>query len=150
MDNFPHPPTMLLIAAAVLTLVFLLNRYLFRPLTAILDKRREETESARREFDEARRIQEERIAEIEARLESARREAFEIRESAQKDARAARSNLLAEARAEAGAELEKAKEQIRAQVEEAKKGLATDAESLARQAAERLLRRPVGPGTEES
>ena len=61
MENFPHPPTMLAVAAAVVVLVFILNRWLFGPLNEILAKRRSEVDEARRRFEEARSTQEERL-----------------------------------------------------------------------------------------
>jgi F-type H+-transporting ATPase subunit b len=143
MDNFPHPPTLLMVAAAVVALVFILNRFLFRPINEILAKRQAEVDEARAEFERARQLQEERFAEIEDRLSGARKEAFGIRESAQQEARDERDAVLAAARADAMKSVETAKAEIREQVDQARKQLDEDAQGLARQIVEQLLGRPV-------
>lgn len=143
MDNFPHPPTLLLVAAAVVALVFILNRFLFRPINEILAKRQAEVDEARTEFERARRLQEQRMHEIEERLSRARRDAFSIREAAQQEARAERDEVLAAARADAMKSVESARAEIREQVDQARRQLDDDAQGLAKQIVEQLLGRPV-------
>ena len=138
---------MLLVAAAVVALVVILNRFLFGPLNAILAERERETESARAEFEKARELEQERLTQIEARLADARKEAFEIRSEATRDGRATRDEALAAARADAAAEIDRARGEITAHVAAAKRELSSEAETLARQVAERLLGRQVA-GTE--
>jgi len=143
MDNFPHLPTLLLVAAAVVALVFILNRFLFRPLNEILDKRASEVDAAREEFERARQHQDERLSAIEERLAGARKEAFAVREEAQHEAREERDDVLAAARADALATVDKAKGEIRDQVDAAREQLDVDAQGLAQQIVEQLLGRPV-------
>ncbi len=144
MDNFPHPPTMFLVAGALVALVFILNRWLFGPLNEILGKRQAEIDEARARFEHAQRVQRERLEAVEARLSEARQEAFAIRERAQQAARARRDAVLAEARADAARQIEQAREQLRAEIDEARASLEARADELARAAAEKLLGRPLG------
>ncbi len=144
MDNFPHPPTMLLVAAAVLALVFVLNKWLFGPLNRTLAARQAEIESARTAFEAAKHIQEERLAAIEIELADARRETFAIREQEQAAGKAKRDAVLAAARAAATQQIEQAKTELEAEVGRAKQQLDEQADELARNIAERLLGREVG------
>lgn len=140
---------MLLVAAAVVALVFILNRFLFGPLNAILAERERETDSARAEFEKARQLEDQRLTQIEERLDAARKEAFAIRGEATHEGRAQRDAALAAARADAAAEIERARGEITEQVAAAKKQLSAEAETLARQVAERLLGRHVAGGGEK-
>lgn len=143
MENFPHLPTLLSVAAAVVLLVFILERYLFRPLNDILETRRRRSEEARRELEEAQATQTARLEEIERRLSEARREAYEIREAGQRAGRERRDAQLEEARQEAQEMLQAAREEIEEELESAKDSLEGEAERLADMIAERLLGRPV-------
>lgn len=150
MENFPHPPTLVLVAAAVVALVFILNRWLFGPLNEILATRRDEIEAARAEFEKAKQLQEERIARVESRLAQARKQAYGIREDALREARQRRDEILAEARADAQARVDEARAEIQEEVAAAKAELDSEARAIARRVAEQLLRRPVTADEGES
>ena len=143
MDNFPHLPTLGLVAAAVVVLIFILNKWLFGPLNEMLAKRQAEVDEARDAFDEARRLQDQRLADVEARLGEARKEAFSVREQEITAGKAGRDEVLAAARADAAATVEQAKAELQEEVDAAKRDLDVRAEELAQQVAERLLGRPV-------
>jgi len=143
MDNFPHPPTMILIAAAVVALVFILNRFLFGPLNRILAQRQQEIDKARAEFEEAQRLQNERLEEVESRMASSRQEAYSIREQAHTEAREHREKVLGEARDDAARQIEAARSEINDQIAQARTQLESDADELAARIAERVLGRPV-------
>ena len=143
MENFPHLPTILLVAGAVVALVFILNRWLFGPLSAILAQRQSEIDDAQRELEEAQRMQNERLEAIEARVAESRKESFGIREHAHGEARAHREQVLGAARDDAAKEIEQARAEIGEQIEAARAQLETDADAIARTIAERVLGRPV-------
>ncbi len=143
MENFPHLPTILLIAGAVLALVFILNRWLFGPLNAILAQRQAEIDDARDELEAAQRIQDERLAAVEVRVAESRRESYGIREQAHGEARERREQMLAAAREDAAKEIEAARAEIGRQIEAARTQLESDADEIARTIAERILGRPV-------
>ena len=143
MDNFPHLPTMVSVAAAVVALVLILNRFLFRPLGKILEERRAQVDGARRELEEAQALQERRLADIEARLAETRKEAFAIRDRAQQEARDRFDERVKVAREEVRAEMEAAEKRIQATVDEERRKLDERATALADQLVERILGRAV-------
>jgi F-type H+-transporting ATPase subunit b len=143
MDNFPHLPTMLFVAGAVVALVFILNKWLFGPLNEILARRQSEIDAAKSAFDEAQKLQAERLEAVEARVAESRREAFAIREKAQGEARAHREQVIGEARDDAAREIETARAEISQQIDDARAQLDADADELARKIAEQILGRPV-------
>ena len=150
MDNFPHLPTIMLVAAAAVAMVFLANRWIFGPLNSILARRQVEIDGASEAFADATRVQEQRLAEVEDRLLRARKEAYAVREQAYVEARAERDRVLGEARAEAARKVEEAKAAIDAQIKEARRQLEGDAADLAKQIANRILARPMGSGGKDS
>ncbi len=150
MENFPHLPTILLVAAAVVALVFILNRWLFGPLNAILAQREAEIDDARTKLEDAQRIQNERLAAVEARVSESRKESFGIREQAHGEARERREEVLAAARADAAKEIEEARAEIGKQIDSARTQLESDADEIARTIAERILGRPVDADTDGS
>jgi len=135
---------MLLVAAAVIALVFILNRWLFGPLNAILAQRQNEIDTARAEFDTAQRVQNERLEAVEARVAEGRKESFAIREQAHGEAREHRDQALAAAREDAAKEIEGARAEITQQIDDARTQLESDADEIARTIAERVLGRTVG------
>ena len=141
---------MLSVAAAVLLLAAILNRWLFKPLNGILAERREQTEAAQRSLQEARQAQEARLAEIEKRLAEARREAYEIRDVAQREGHERQEALLREARADAQEILDAARAEIAADIESAQVELEAQADRLAGMVAERLAGRPLESAGENS
>jgi len=143
MENFPHLPTILLVAGAIVALVFILNRWLFGPLNAILARRQAEIDDARGEFEAAQRVQNERLEAIEARVAESRKESYGIREQAHGEARERREQVLAAAREDAAGEIEAARSEIGRQIDDARVQLESDADEIARTIAERILGRPV-------
>jgi F-type H+-transporting ATPase subunit b len=143
MENFPHPQTIVLVAAAIIVLVFILNRWLFGPLNAILTQRQNEIDAAREEFEGATRVQNERLEAVEARVAESRKESFAIREQAHGEAREHREQVLAAAREDAAKEIEGARAEISKQIDAARGQLESDADEIARTIAERVLGRPV-------
>lgn len=150
MENFPHAPTLALVAAAVLTLVFVLNKWLFGPLNEALTRRQREIDEAREAFESAQQVQDERLAQIEMQLAEARKDAFALREQELAAGKAKRDRVLAEARADAAEHVARAKAELQAEIDKAKAELDRQASDLARRAAERLLGRAVASGPKGS
>ena len=143
MENFPHLPTILSVAFAVLVLILVLNQLLFKPLRTIIDERERRTNEARADLDEARGVQERRLDEIEQRLKEARREAYEIREAAQRAGRIRRDELMAEARHQAHQLVDEARQEIAADLETARHDLEAEAERLSQMIADCVVGRPL-------
>lgn len=150
MENFPHAPTLALVAAAVVTLVFVLNKWLFGPLNEALTRRQREIDEARAAFESAQQVQDERLAQIEMQLAEARKDAFALREQELAAGKAKRDRVLAEARSDAAERVARAKAELQAEIDKAKAELDRQASDLARRAAERLLGRVVASGPEGS
>lgn len=146
MENFPHLPTLLSVATAVIFLMLVLNQFLFKPLRRLIGERERRTKDAGDEFDEAGAVQAQRLDEIENRLKEARREAYDIRDAAQRAGRARRDERMTEARQEAHKIVERARAEIAADIETARKDLESEADRLSQMIAERVLGRPVGSG----
>ena len=146
METFPDPPTLLLVASAVIVLTIVVNYLLFKPINRILDERKRTTEAARQELADGQATQAKRFEEIEVRLREARREAFEVREAAQRAGRERRDELLAAAREEAQKIVEEARAEIASDLESGKRDLEAEAERLSKMIADRLLGRPVSAG----
>ena len=143
MENFPHLPTILSVAAAAIVTTLILSRWLFKPLNRILSERKQRTDDALKRFQAAQETQAQRLSEIEVNLAEARREAYEIREAAQRAGRERREDLMKEAREAAQEMLEAARSDIAADVEAARGDLEAEAERLSEMIAERLLGRKL-------
>jgi len=72
--------SMVLILAIFFATMWVLNRFLFRPVSAILDERQTEAETAARSLADAEEKFRAAAAKIETELSLARREALKIRE----------------------------------------------------------------------
>ncbi len=145
MENFPHLPTILSVAAAAIVTTLILNRWLFKPLNRILLQRQQRTDESLQKFEAAQETQAQRLSEVESNLAAARREAYDIREAAQRAGRERREELMKEARDAAQEMLEAARADIAADVQAARGDLETEADRLSEMIAERLLGRSLTP-----
>ena len=125
----------------VLLITAIVNRLLFKPLTAVMQAREEAVGSARRMAESAAEQARASAEEFEARTRSARGEVYARMEAARQEAQAHRSALLAEARAQAVESTERAARQLQSEVADARARLDQDADALASAIAERVLGR---------
>jgi F-type H+-transporting ATPase subunit b len=121
-----------------LILLYLLNRFLFKPVLARLDERSskiskglEDAETADRELARAER---------EAAVSEARKEASNLIANANKIATDTRNEILAEARAQAEKVTERARQEIVAEKDRAMAELRAEVANLALDAAGKLVR----------
>lgn len=124
-------------------LVWILNRFLFKPLSAFLTKR---AEGIKQSLDEAKAAREEAAKmqqEYQARMLAIQREAEAKREEALRQVEEERRRLLAASREEAERLVGEARAQIEREVERAKAVLREEAVTLSLQVAERVLRRDL-------
>jgi len=122
-------------------LIWILNRYLFQPLSAFLAKR---SEGIKQSLDEAKGAREEAARmqqEYQARMVAIQREAEARREEALRQVEEERRRLLVASRDEAEHLVGQARAQIEREVERAKATLQEEAVTLSLQVAERVLRR---------
>jgi F-type H+-transporting ATPase subunit b len=132
--------TMAFQIVSFLLLVAFLNKKLFRPMLAYLDKR---AKTIKHELDQARETR--AVAETDRKdaqqeLDSARRESYEIRTQSREIARGERERILDDARGEAEHVVEKTKRDIAQSADIAREALRQRAGELAVQVAEKVLR----------
>ena len=130
-------PTILLL----IVLNLYLKRMFFRPLEAVLERRRAMTEGARQAAEELLDKASAKTAEYEAKLRDAREQIYRDQEETRRRWIDEQTKRVEEARHKAHELIQQAREQIEAETETAKRDLASENEVLAGQIAESLLRR---------
>jgi F-type H+-transporting ATPase subunit b len=133
--------TLLYVIFAFLIAYAILKRFLFRPLSAILEARESEEKTAARVHAESLQGLSNAIAQIEQELAHARREALKEREALRLEGRAHLEKKLAESYAAAAATLERASAEIAAQAKRSSEELPRQIQLLARTLAEKVLGR---------
>jgi F-type H+-transporting ATPase subunit b len=128
-------PTLLLLVAVHLYLKFMF----FKPLIAVLAKRREATEGARQAAESAMAQANSRAGEIEAALRKARDEIYSSQEQSRKQLVELQTQAIEEARKKSHGLVHDARTQLKAESDAAKAELATYAQTLAEQISARLL-----------
>lgn len=131
-----------------LLLLYLLNRFLFRPALGRLDERKTRISEGLEQAEAAARDRELARAEREAAVAEARKEAQEMIARATKIADDSRAEIVAEARAEAEKVSARAREEIIAEKERAIAELRTQVADLALNAAGKLVRSEMSGPTQ--
>lgn len=135
--------TLLYVMLAFIVSYAVLKRFLFRPLGAILEEREQEERAAARIHEESLRELERAVAEGEARLALARREALKEREALRGQGLARFEQLLDQAREKASASVDAASRTIDTEAARAASDLPARARSLAVELAEKILGRKL-------
>lgn len=135
--------TVLIQAINFLILIFLLSRFLFKPLAKFLADRSAGIEKSLAEAKAAHEAAAKAQAEYQAQMREAQREIAAVREQGQREVEAERQRLLQASRAEADRLVGHAKAEIEAETKRAKAGLREEAAGIALAAAERLLGRTI-------
>jgi F-type H+-transporting ATPase subunit b len=139
-------PKLLFQVINFLLLLYLLNRFLFKPVLKLLDERESRIKKGLEDAEAAARDRELAQAEREAALDEARKEAQAMIARATKIADDSRAEILAEAKAQAEKVTTRATEEITAEKERAMAELRATVADLALQAASRLVRKEMdGP-----
>lgn len=131
-----------------LLLLYLLNRFLFKRVFALLDQRRTTISKGLEDAETAARDRELARAEREAAVAEARKEAASMLASANKIATDTRDEILAEARADAEKVAERAREEITAEKDKAMAELRAQVADLALEAAGKLVRADMNATTQ--
>ena len=135
--------TLLYVIFAFVASYALLKRFLFVPLGAILEQREEEEQLAAKVHGDSVRELERTVAEAEARLALARREALKEREALRAEGLAKFEQQLNGARAAATSSVEGASREIADQVRKAAADLPERSRTLAVELAEKILGRKL-------
>ncbi len=122
---------------------FILRRYLFVPLSGILEAREREEREAQKAYAESLETLEKAVAAGEQKLSLARREALKTREELRGEGSALLEKKLGEARERASGEIARGSKEIETQASESSRQLPERAKSLARELAEKILGRKL-------
>jgi F-type H+-transporting ATPase subunit b len=131
-----------------LLILYLLNRFVFRRVLALLDERQERIAKGLEDAESAARDRELARAEREAALDEARREAAAMIARATKIAEDSRAEIVAAARAEAEKVAARATEEITAEKQRAIAELRSQVADLALDAAGRLVKAEMNAPTQ--
>ena len=131
-----------------LLILYLLNRFLFKRVLALLDERQERIAKGLEDAEAAARDRELARAEREAALDEARKEAQTMIARATKIAEDSRAEIVAAARADAEKVAARATEEITAEKQRAIAELRSQVANLALDAAGRLVRSEMNAPTQ--
>lgn len=133
--------TILIHIVIIITMVFVLNRLLFRPVLRTLGERESRTHGRSDEARETVRKVGESLSRYESSLRQARAEGYRLLEQRQFEANGERQQKIAEVRREVEAQLGQEREEIQAQAERARATLLGEAERVATDIKTQVLRR---------
>jgi F-type H+-transporting ATPase subunit b len=131
-----------------LLLLYLLNRFLFKRVFALLDERQARISKGLEDAESAARDRELARAEREAALDEARKEAATMIARATKIADDSRAEIVAQAKADAEKVTARAREEIVAEKEKAMAELRAHVADLALDAAAKLVRADMSGSTQ--
>jgi F0F1-type ATP synthase membrane subunit b/b' len=141
------PPnlSLILIMICFWVTMWLVNRYLIRPVGTTIDERRRRIDDAQQEWTARNEEHLGAIARVEEEIAEAAKAAGQIRAATRQEALDSRQQLLEDARERADARLSAALEELDRDAKGAREELRRSAEGLARMLAGRLIEREVGP-----
>jgi F-type H+-transporting ATPase subunit b len=139
----PDARTLTLFILLFVVLILPVNALVFRPIFRVLDARQERISGTRRRAEETAREAEAVLERYEARMREVREDAEQERLAAVENARGENLAQTSAARAECEREISHARQELGGALAEARASLRSQAEELARHAAERVLGRPV-------
>ncbi len=141
--------TILIQAINFLILIFLLSKFLFKPLTTFLAERSAGIAKSLAEAKAAHEAAAKSQEEYRARIRETQREIAAIRDQGQREAEEERQRLLRVSRDEADRLIAQAKAEIEAETKRARASLREEAAGIALTVAERLLGRSVSRDDQE-
>ena len=133
--------TLIIHIAIIITMVFILNRVLFRPINHALDERENRTRGRSREAREIIQRVESSLIRYEDSLRKARAEGYRLLEQQQAKALDERQQKIASARKVVEEEIGQEKGRIQAQADEARTTLEDEARRVAATISSQILRR---------
>jgi F-type H+-transporting ATPase subunit b len=135
--------TMVYVIVAFAVSWAILKKYLFDPLSAILDAREQDEKTAAKMYAESLEGLSRTMTHAEQELSRARREALRQRETLRAEGRTVLEQRIAEAQAAAQAAIDQASREIEAEAQRLAQNLPGEARGLARELAERILGRKL-------
>jgi F-type H+-transporting ATPase subunit b len=142
-EIFPDPPILIPLLVLFAALVWPLSTVLWRPLLRVIDERRERIEGTRARAQRVAAEAEDVLGHYQRAVEQARRAAEADRRELLDGTRQDQAQITGDARRSADAEVAAARARVARSVEEARAELQRAAQELAREAAARVLGRPL-------
>ncbi|HEY9285284.1 MAG TPA: hypothetical protein VIP46_17665 [Pyrinomonadaceae bacterium] len=133
--------TLFLHIALIILMVFVLNITLFRPINKVLEERDRRTRGRSGEAQDILGRVESGLKRYETSLREARLEGYHLLEAQRAEALSARQARLGELREDLRGQVEEQKDSIRTQAEAARAALVGDAQRLAAEISNQVLRR---------
>lgn len=133
--------SVILILAIFFATLWILNRFLFRPVSAILDDRQNEAETAARSLADAEEKFRAAAAKIEGDLALARREALKIREESRAAGRRQREEQVEAVKAETAGRLDAAARELEADARRTRDELPSKVSTIVSSLVEKILGR---------
>jgi F-type H+-transporting ATPase subunit b len=140
----PQWPIVLTDLAVFGLLIYPVNRLLISPMLRVVEQRHEKTVGALDEASELEREASQLSVDLEAGINEARGRAHARRASILAAGEEEERGLMTAASADAAQAIDAVRKSIASDLAEARGALESDAQSLAREAASRLLGRPIG------
>ena len=138
-------PDLSLLAIMVIFIMnyWIVRKFFLQPVNEVLESRETETKSAEKLYEDALARFNEATSQTEAQLHTAKREAAQVRERFRGEAGAYRQQLVEKTNTEARGFIAEADQKLSGDVAAARATIVTEADALARLAAERILGRAV-------
>ncbi len=130
-------------------LMFLLHKFLSKPIIELLDKRRQLVEENIKYSEKQRQEAEKILEEYREKMRNARKEALGIIEKAKERAKNQESEIIKEAQKKAQIMLKEAKEEIKAELENAKKELVSYVGTLSVKIASKIIEKELNEQLDE-
>lgn len=124
-------------------LLFLLKKFLYKPVLAMLDKRKEEVMSNMQKAEDAKNEAEGMLAQYTEQMKDARNEAQEIISNATKIGEQTKTDIVNQAREEAAKLSAKAQEEIQREKAQAIDELRSEVANIAVLAAEKIVAKSI-------
>lgn len=120
-------------------LVFLLNKFYYRPILKIKDERLKKIEEDRMLAEKAREDQEKMLIEIEQKIKEAQTQARQTIDELETKALEEKERIINEVNQEYKARVEEARQKLADQMEELKKKLTEETENLAERIRQKVI-----------
>ena len=133
--------TLVIHIAIIITMVFLLNRVLFKPINSTLDEREGRTRGRSKEAREIIQRIESSLKRYEDSLRQARAESYRLLEQQQANASGERQRKIASVRKDVEEVIGQERGKIQAQADEARAALEDEARRVAASISSQILRR---------
>ncbi len=137
--------TILFTLINTMILFFGLKHFLFKPVNAVLDQRKQAVDQSLQDAEDAKSAAESTKAEYEEKLAAAKEESAEMLRKAKRQAQRRADEIVAEAKADAAAVMQQNADELEREKRRAAKELRNEVSDLAVLVAEKVMAREINP-----